>query len=97
MDKGTQGKRFSKQKRVASNYSHNGFKGKGSILEVGSTYLFEKPRSRVRKIPRFSDITDSNDDCNSSAYNAVRSQSQPGNNDDSAYYTDDSRDKPKTT
>jgi hypothetical protein len=73
MDKGTQGKRFSKQKKVASNYSYNGFRGKGSILEVGGAYLFEKPRSKVRKILRFSDITDSNDNYNSSAYNAVRS------------------------
>jgi hypothetical protein len=79
IDKGTQGRRCSKQDKVAGNYPHNGFGRKGSILGVGSAYLFEKPRSRVGKIPRFSDITDSNDDsaynddCDSSAYNAMKS------------------------
>ena len=34
--------------------------------KVGDAYLFETPRSRVKKIPRFSDIAD--DDGNS-AYN----------------------------
>ena len=44
MDKGTiQGKRFSRQDRVASNYPYNRFESKGSILEVGSAYLFGKP------------------------------------------------------
>jgi len=46
---------------------------------VGSAYLFEKPQSRARRIPRFSDITGDNNnsayDANydSSAYNAIRS------------------------
>ena len=41
MDKGTiQGKRFSKQDKVAGDYPYNGFRSKGSILEVGVlTYL----------------------------------------------------------
>jgi hypothetical protein len=44
MDKGTiQGKRFSKQDKVASDYPYNRFKSKGLILEVGSAYLFGKP------------------------------------------------------
>jgi hypothetical protein len=41
MNKGTtQGKRFSRQDRVAGDYLYNGFRSKGSILEVGSAYLF---------------------------------------------------------
>ena len=55
MDKGTiQGKRFSRQDKVASNYPYNRFESKGSILKVGSAYLFGKPQSKVRKMLRFS-------------------------------------------
>jgi hypothetical protein len=54
MDKGTaQGKRFSRRDRVTSDCPYNGFRSKGSILEVGGAYLFKKPRSKARKIPRF--------------------------------------------
>jgi hypothetical protein len=73
MNKGTtQGRRFSRQDRVADDYSHDGFGSKGSILEVGSAYLFEKPRSGIGKMPRFSGSLDctsnDDDDCNNNAY-----------------------------
>ena len=70
MDKGTiQGRRFSRQDRVASDYPYNRFGSKGSILEVGSAYLFKKPQSKARNIPRFLDITSSdNYYCNNNAY-----------------------------
>jgi hypothetical protein len=73
MNKGTtQGRRFSRQDKVASDYPYNGFGSKGSILEVGSVYLFEKPQSKVRKMLRFLGSLDytSNDDndCNNNAY-----------------------------
>ena len=65
MDKGTiQGRRFSRQDRVAGDYPYNRFESKGSILEVGGAYLFKKPQSRVGKMPRFSgslDCTTSDD------------------------------------
>ena len=65
IDKGTiQGKRFSKQDKVASNYPYNRFRSKGLILEVGGAYLFGKPQSKIRKMLRFSgslDYTTSND------------------------------------
>ena len=73
MDKGTiQGRRFSRQDRVAGDYPYNRFRSKGSILEVGSAYLFRKPQSKVRKMPRFSgslDCTTSDDyHCDNNAY-----------------------------
>jgi hypothetical protein len=73
MDKGTvQGKRFGRQDKVAGDYPHDGFRGKGSILEVGDAYLFEKPQSRVGKMTRFSGSLDytSSDDyyCDNNAY-----------------------------
>jgi hypothetical protein len=73
MDKGTiQGRRFSGQDRVAGDYPYNRFGSKGSILEVGGAYLFGKPQSRVRKMPRFSgslDCTTSDDYyCDNNAY-----------------------------
>ena len=73
MDKGTiQGRRFSRQDRVANDYPYNRFGSKGSILEVGSAYLFGKPQSGVRKMLRFLgslDCTTSDDYyCNDNAY-----------------------------
>jgi hypothetical protein len=73
MNKGTtQGKRFSRQDKVAGDYPHDGFGSKGSILEVGGAYLFEKPRSRVEKMLRFSGSLDctsnDDDDCDDNAY-----------------------------
>ena len=73
MDKGTiQGRRFSRQDRVAGDYPHNGFGSKGSILEVGGAYLFGKPQSRVGKMPRFSGsldcTTSDNHYCDDNAY-----------------------------
>jgi hypothetical protein len=42
--------------------------------KVGGAYLFKKPRSGARKIPRFSDIADSNDHCdNDACYNSSAS------------------------
>jgi len=70
MDKGTQGRRFS----TASCWSEG-----WETANVGGAYLFEKPQSRARRIPRFSDIIGDNNnsaydaDCDSSAYNAMRS------------------------
>ena len=67
--------------------------------EVGSAYLFEKPQSRVRKMPRFPDSIDciSNDYnyCNSSIYSTNRDCSELSNNDNSTYYTNNSYYKPK--
>jgi hypothetical protein len=62
---------------------------------VGGACLFEKPRSGARNIPRFSDITSDDDDCtydancDSGTWNATKNQWQLGNNDDSAYCTDE--------
>jgi hypothetical protein len=36
-------------RRVTSNYPHNGFRDKGSILEVGSACLSEKFRSKAER------------------------------------------------
>ena len=58
---------------------------------MGGAYLFEKPRSGARNIPRFSDITSDDGDCtydanyDSGTWNATKNQWQLGNNDDSAY------------
>ena len=73
MDKGTiQGRRFSRQDRVAGDYPYNGFRSKGSILEVGGAYLFGKLQSGVGKMLRFSgslDCTTSDDHyCDDNAY-----------------------------
>jgi hypothetical protein len=72
IDKATaQGKRFSTIGRRTEDLK---------TAKVGSASLFEKPRSRARQIPRFSDIMDDNDsyaynaDCDSSAYNAMRNR-----------------------
>jgi hypothetical protein len=71
--------------------------------KVGGAGLFETLRSKARKIPRFSDITDDDDDCaydadcDSGACNAIKNRCQPDNDDDSAYCTDDARYKPKAT
>src|ERR1700738_2356448 len=73
-----------------------------NTTKVGSAYLFEKPQSGARKIPRFSDITAVDDDhaydadCDSGARKAMKNRCQPDGDDDSAYYTDDARYKPKT-
>jgi hypothetical protein len=53
---------------------------------VGSAYLFEKPRSGVRKIPRFSDIADDNDYCDDDA-----------RCDSGASYADETRYQPNTS
>ena len=64
-----QGRRFSRQNRVAGDYSHNDFWGRESALEVGGAYLFEKPQSGVRKMPRFPDPTNhTSNDNNSICY-----------------------------
>jgi hypothetical protein len=76
-----QGRRFTEQNRVAGDYSHNDFWGRKSVLEVGGAYLFEKPRSGVRKMPRFPDSTDATTDDVSC--------------DSGAYYSDDAHRKPK--
>ena len=73
MDKGTiQGRRFSRQDRVVSDYPYNRFRSKGSILEVGSAYLFRKPQSGVEKMLRFSSsldyTTSDNHHCDNNAY-----------------------------
>ena len=66
---------------------------------MGSAYLFEKPRSGAKNIPRFSDITSSdnhycndNANCDSSAYNTMKNQCQlDSNNDSGAGYTNNNR------
>ena len=73
IDKGTiQGRRFSRQDRVAGDYPYNRFESKGSILEVGGAYLFGKPQSGVGKMLRFSGsldyTTSDNYYCNNNAY-----------------------------
>jgi hypothetical protein len=53
-NKGTAlGKRFSRQDKVADDLLYDSFRSKGSILKVSNAYLFEKPQSRVKKMPRF--------------------------------------------
>jgi hypothetical protein len=71
MNKGTQGKKFSTIGRRTKDLK---------TTKVGSASLFEKPRSKARKIPRFSDITNNDNGCaynaycDSSAYNAIENQ-----------------------
>ena len=69
---------------------------KWKTAKVGGACLFEKPRSGVGKIPRFSSITSGDDyycdddaNCDSGAWNAAKNQWQQGNNDNSAYYTNE--------
>jgi hypothetical protein len=59
--------------------------------KVGSACLFETLRSGARKILRFLDIADNDDD---SAYNT---DCQPDSDNDSAYYTDNTCYKPSTS
>jgi hypothetical protein len=86
MDEGTQGRRFGTMDRWTEDWE---------TAKVGGARLFETLRSRARKIPRFSDITDDDNDCaydadcDSGACNAIKNRCQPDNDDDSAYYTDD--------
>ena len=47
---------------VASDHSHDDFWGRETIPEVGGAYLFETPRSGVRKMPKFLDYRTSDDD-----------------------------------
>jgi hypothetical protein len=81
---------------VAGDHSHDDFWGRESILEVGGAYLFEKPQSGVRKIPRLPNATDPTNPTN------------PTNDDDDhcdddvrcdsgARYTSDTRHKPNTS
>jgi hypothetical protein len=93
MDKGAaQGRRFGKQDKVAGNYPHDGFGGKGSILEVGGAYLFEKPQSRIRRILRFPDVTKDDDGncdndalCDSGTYNTDNAYCKPNNSNEVCY------------
>ena len=70
---------------------------------MGDAKLFEKPRSGVRGIPRYSDIADDDDDCaydadyDNSAYNAMKNRCQPDTDNDSAYYTNDTCYRPEAT
>ena len=79
MDKGTQGKRFGTIGRWTEDWKTS---------NVGSACLFEKPRSRVGKMLRFSgslDYTSSDDHhCDNNAYC-----------DSSVYHISDSYQRPK--
>ena len=72
------------------------------VLKVGSPGLFEKPQSGVRKMPRFLDHTDpmdyTSDDygrCDSGAYSVNGNCPGLGDDDDSAYHTNDAPPEPK--
>src|SRR5271163_2799051 len=87
MEKTTaQGGRFSGKRRVAGDYSHNDFRGKKTVLEVGGARLFEAPQSGVWKKPRFPDTTDGDANCDDNAYC-----------DSGVYYTSGKRPKPSNT
>ena len=71
-----QGRRFSRQNRVAGDHSHDDFWGRESILKVGGAYLPETPRRR--KTPKFPDVTDALDA--TEATEATDADTRCGNN-----------------
>ena len=83
-----QSRRFDGQNRVAGDYSHDDFWGGESIPEVGGAYLFETPRSGVRKMPKFPDsidrTSDDDDHYDSGAY-------KPKNTNNARYKPNTSR------
>jgi hypothetical protein len=71
--------------------------GRKSVLEVGGAYLFETPRSGVRKIPRLPDATNDNAQYNDGTYYTDDAHCKPKEDDNGAHYTGDARYEPNTS